>query len=570
MSDPLGSTAFSKESPTPRAYSWLWFVASILLLGIAHALTWSSSEPYFNNDETRHVMTGVFFHDLLRDLPFGHLRAYVVSYYLQYPALGLLVWPPLFHGVEGVFMLAFGTSYTAARILLNLFCVLAFFWLFLLVRRTHGTVTAAVSVLLFGLSPMVFELSHHVMLEMPALAFALGAVYHFVLYLDDGRRRDIYIAAAAASAFALARYDGFFLLLFFAISLLGLRRFDVLRRRDVWLAAILAMVIVVPIYVPMLAEFGKTHLLVTAQQGPDGKGRHLLDALSFYPRNLGRSIRVLTALLGLVGLLAGLRPARRRACWPYLALAGATYIAFTPLAELQARHSIYWVPAFALFAVEGSRWLAGRLRLAENRTVLGVFGAIVAIIVGFAFWRAVTGPVRYVRGYEAAARYVLAHTHESRFTFIDAFLNGDFIYQIRRHDPDARLWILRGDKLLYGVLNDPRGGYQEFAGGNGGDGEILKTLYRYDPELIVVENPQIGFQIPMAERLRQVLAGHPERFAKVQSFPILSNVKTFAGARLDIYRSLLRNPNPEHRIAFGMMGLGHSLGVELPPVKKRS
>jgi hypothetical protein len=572
MSDPLGSATSSSAPPTPRAHSWLWFAASILVLGIAHALTWQSSEPYFNNDETRHVMTGVFFHDLLRDLPLGHLRAYVVSYYLQYPALGLLVWPPLFHGVEGVFMLVFGTSYEAARILLNLFCVLAFFWLFLLVRRTHGTVAAAVSVLLFGLSPMVFELSHHVMLEMPALAFALGAVYHFVLYLDLGRRRDIYIAAAAASAFALARYDGFFLLLFFLISLLGLRRFDVLRRREVWLASLLALVIVVPIYVPMLAEFGKTHLLVTAQQGPDGKGRHLLDALSFYPRNLGRSIRVLTALLGLVGLLAALRPERRRACWPYLALAGATYIAFTPLAELQARHSIYWVPAFALFAVEGSRWLAGRLRLTQNRTVLGVFGAIIAIIVGFAFWRAVTGPVRYVRGYEAAARYVLANTHESRFTFIDAFLNGDFIYQIRRHDPDGRLWILRGDKLLYGVLNDPRGGYQEYAGGSAGgqgDGAILDTLYRYDPELIVVENPQVGFQIPMAERLRQVLAGHPERFAKVQSLPILSNVKTFTGARLDIYRSLLRNPHPEHRLAFGMMGLGHSLGVELPPPRQK-
>jgi hypothetical protein len=573
MSDPLGSATSPSAPPTPRAFSWLGFAASILVLGIAHALTWQSSEPYFNNDETRHVMTGVFFHDLLRDLPLGHLRSYVVSYYLQYPALGLLVWPPLFHGALGAFMLVFGTSYAAARILLNLFCVLAFFWLFLLVRRTHGTVAAAVSVLLFGLSPMVFELSHHVMLEMPALAFALGAVYHFVLYLDVGRRRDIYLAAAAASAFALARYDGFFLLLFFGISLLGLRRFDVLRRRDAWFAAILAIVIVVPIYAPMLAEFGKTHLLVTAQQGPDGKGRHLLDALSFYPRNLGRSIGVPTALLGLVGLLAALRPERRRACWPYLALAGATYIAFTPLAELQARHSIYWVPAFALFAVEGSRWLAGRLRLAENRTNVagvGVFGAIIAILVGFAFWRAVSGSVRYVRGYEAAARYVLANTHESRFTFIDGFLNGDFIYQIRRHDPEGRLWILRGDKLLYGVLNDPRGGYQEYAGGNGGDGAILNTLYRYDPELIVVENPQVGFEIPMAERLRQVLAGHPERFARVRSFPILTNVKTFAGARLDIYRSLLRNPNPEHRIAFGMMGLGHSLGVELPPVKKRS
>jgi hypothetical protein len=533
---------------------WIGFAAAILVLGIAHALTWQVSEPYFNNDETRHVMTGVFFQDLLRDLPFSHLRAYAVSYYLQYPALGLLVWPPLFHGIEGIFLLVFGTSFAAARILLGLFSLLACTWLFLLVRRTHGTLAAAVSVLLLGLSPMVFELSQHVLLEIPALAFALGAIYYFVLYVDLGRRRDIFLAAGAAAAFALTRYDGFFLLLFFGLSLVGLRRFDLLRRREVWLAAVLAIVIVVPIYLPMLAEFGKTHLLVTAQKGPEGTGRHFLAALSYYPRALGKSIGLPIALLGLVGLLSSLRKERRRICWPYLALAAATYLAFTPLAELQARHAIYWIPAFALFAVEGSFWIA------RSRTVAYVM--LLAILAVFAFWNAVTSPVRYVRGYEAAARYVVANTHASRFTFVDGFLNGNFIYQVRRNDPDRRLWILRGDKILYGVLNDPRGGYEEYAKGEAG---ILATLYRYDPELLVVEEPQVGFEIPLATLLRQVLASHPERFSKVRSFPIETNAHTFSGLRLDVYRSTLRNPNPERRLAFGMMGLGRSLAVDLPP-----
>jgi len=540
----------------------------LLVLGLAHALTWRSSEPFFNNDETRHVMTGVFFHDLLLDLPLGHLRhlrAYTIQYYLQYPALGLLVWPPLFHGLLGVFMLAFGTSYLAAKALLGLFSILAFGWFFLLVRRTHGTFAAAAAVLLFGLSPMVFELSHQVLLEMPALAFGLGAIYFFTLYLDLGRRRDILLAAAAAAAFALTRFDGLFLLLFFLLSLLGLRRFDVLRlrNRQVWLAALLALAIVLPLYVPMLAEFGRTHLLVTAQKGPDpSAGRHLLNALTFYPRNLFRSMGWLTAGLGLVGLLTALRPARRRACWPYLALAVATFLAFTPLAELQARHAIYWIPAFALFAVEGIDWIASWLNTAQSRTALA---AILGTAVGVAFWGAVRSPVHYVRGYEEAARYVVANTHASRFTFMDGFLNGDFIYQVRRHDPGRRLWVLRGDKLLYGVLNDPRSGYQEYAGGENG---ILSTLYRYDPELIVVEEPQVVFQIPMATRLRQTLAAHPERFLRIKSFPVESNLPAFAGVRLDVYRSLRRNPNPERRLSFGMMGLGRSLGADLPPAPR--
>ena len=124
----------------------------------------------------------------------------------------------------------------------------------------------------------------------------------------------------------------------------------------------LESLLVLPLYVPMLAEFGRTHLQVTVERGdgPQG-GRGLLEALAFYPRNLVRQIGIFTLVPGLAGLLTALRPARRRACWPYLGLAAATYLAFAPLAELQVRHSIYWVPAFALFAVEGIDWLAGRL-----------------------------------------------------------------------------------------------------------------------------------------------------------------------------------------------------------------
>jgi hypothetical protein len=253
---------------------------------------------------------------------------------------------------------------------------------------------------------------------------------------------------------------------------------------------------------------------------------------------------------------------RRRACWPYLTLALATYLAFTPLAELQARHAIYWIPAFALFAVEGADWIASWFKASRRQTALA---AMLGTAIVVAFWGAVRSPVHYVRGYEEAARYVVANTHASRFTFMDGFLNGDFIYQVRRHDPGRRLWVLRGDKLLYGVLNDPRSGYQEYAGGENG---ILSTLYRYDPELIVVEEPQVVFQIPMATRLRQTLAAHPERFSRVKSFPVESDLPAFAGVRLDVYRSLRRNPNPERRLAFGMMGLGRSLGADLPPAPR--
>ena len=529
-------------------------VAVLLAIAIAQALAWRSSEPFYNNDETRHVMTGVFIRDLLIDRPLDRPREYAVQYYLQYPALGLVVWPPLFYGVEGILMLVAGTSFAVAKALVALFSALALFYFFLLVRRTHGLPAAAVSTLLLGFAPLVFLLSQHVMLEMPALAFALVAVFHFVRYLDDperGRRLDVFIAAVAAAGFALTRYDAFFLILFFVLSLLALRRFDVLRRGTVWLAALLALALVLPIYVPMLAQFGRTHLQVTVEGAGPSPG--FFQALVFYPKVLPRQIGIFTAVAGFIGLLSALRPSRRRACWPYLALAAATYLSFTPLAEREPRHAIYWIPAFALFAWEGIDWIASRLPRA--RPVLA------AILLCGTLWIDTQRPPLYVRGYEEAARYVVANTRSSRFTFMDGFLNGGFIYQVRRHDPGHRLWVLRGDKLLYGVLNDPNGSYKEYAGG---EDAILEILYRYDPEFLVIEEPQVRFKIPMGERLRQTLAAHPERFERVKSIPIESNVPVFRGVRLDVYRSKVRNPHPERRLEVDMIGLGRALVTEVP------
>lgn len=59
------------------------------------------------------------------------------------------------------------------------------------------------------------------------------------------------------------------------------------------------------------------------------------------------------------------------------------------------------------------------------------------------------------------------------------------------------------------------------------------------------------------------LAAHPERFELVKTFPVESNVPAFAGVRLDVYRSRLRNPTPARRVTFGMMGLGRPLAADL-------
>jgi hypothetical protein len=133
---------------------------------------------------------------------------------------------------------------------------------------------------------------------------------------------------------------------------------------------------------------------------------------------------------------------------------------------------------------------------------------------------------------------------------------------VRRHDPARRLWVLRGDKLFYGVLSDPHGGYAEWAKT---PKEVLDLIFKYDPELIVVEDPQIYFDLPGARLLRQVLEDHPKRFRLVKEFLLSSNQVTFRGKRLLVYRNLVRNPKRVEVLEIKMLGLDRSLQAS-PPV----
>src|SRR5205807_8341028 len=134
---------------------------------------------------------------------------------------------------------------------------------------------------------------------------------------------------------------------------------------------------------------------------------------------------------------------------------------------------------------------------------------LASLVIGGTCWATCRMPAPFVRGYENAARYVVANNQSSPFCLIDTYLEGNLVYYIRLHDPDRRLWVLRGDKLFYGVLSEPHAEYKEYARDKD---DILALIYKYDPELIVVEQPQVWFHLPMAESLREVLREHPERF----------------------------------------------------------
>ena len=348
----------------PRVLAWL---APLAVLVFEIWYTSQPTEPFFGNDETRHLMTGVFFHDMLVDGGWRSARDYAYQYYLQYPVLGLLVWPPLFYLIEGATMLVFGTSLVVAKVLVLGFAAMTCVYLFALVSRTHDRWTATVAALLFVLSPLVLELSRQVMLEIPALAFMMAAIYHTVVHLETERRLHLWLAAFASAAAVLTRFDAAVIAPGMLLVLWLRRDWRVAFRRETWLALVAAGLVTLPVVWLTVTEVGAVHLsTIVAADADRPLMRRLLAGALYYPTSLPDQLGWLILVPAVLGAIVALTSAKRRQqAAPYLAMIAATYLTFTVIDEKISRHSLAWVPAFAALAAAAlaatrGRWLARR------------------------------------------------------------------------------------------------------------------------------------------------------------------------------------------------------------------
>jgi hypothetical protein len=348
----------------------------------------------------------------------------------------------------------------------------------------------------------------------------------------------------------LSRFDALFLFPTLGLMLLAKKEWRIVFRPNFFAAIFLCFVLAAPAYWISWNYFGDAQVQA-ATSGTSSESTHFmaLGNFLFYPLMLRSQMGLMLLLSAIFGLILLLRPELRKAIYPYFALILATYITFSPMAELESRHAIYWIPAFTSFAAIGIAYL-----IKSRWKLLGY--ALALASMGGNIYADMKHEPGYVLGYEAAAQYVLDHTKNSRYCLFDNYLNGNFIFQIRKLDSGRKLGVLRGDKLFYGVFSDPHAAYKEFAVSKE---DILAGIFTYDPEYIVVESPQINFVLPMATLLRQVLQESTDRFELVKTIPIRSNRSAYQGASLLIYRNLLRNPHPQILRELQMVGMGTSI-----------
>lgn len=501
---------------------------------LLHLTVQAPDEPVYNGDSNRHVMTSVFFMDLLLDRPLEDIRQYAQDYYDQYPALGLLVWPPLFHGVTGLLMTVCGTSVWVPRLLVFACFVASSVLLYRLTRRRCTEPVAQLTVVTFSLLPMIFEYSRHVMLEMPTLALCLLCIERFDVWLAHQRPVNLYMAATAAALAALTRFDAAMLLPALILMAIFEGRFRLLLNRHLLPAAAMAIALLAPTYWLIWQELGELHVRQAAESvsGHDTK-RTLTEILLFYPSRIPTQTGWPAVPFLAAGVIAAFRKENRAAVPLLAAILVGTYVTFTPLAELSARHTIYWLPAVAWLTVFGVFELSGLAHRITQRPHTRCQSLAVAALVCSSTVVAFQSHVFRVTGYGHAADVVMQHTNPGDTIFVDGWWDGNLIYQIRHRDTARSRHISRADRILYDFTNVPTVDFQQFVET---DEEMLHVILDTSPQCIVFEDPQPFGDIPVSRQLHALVRSLPHLFPVLKVIPVESTVPGARDFSLYVFR----------------------------------
>jgi 4-amino-4-deoxy-L-arabinose transferase-like glycosyltransferase len=335
----------------------------LLYFGLAVVYQWwyGAFEREFDGypDEPAHYVTGVMAREYLRAGFPGNPIRFAEDYYLHYPKVAIGHWPPMFYGLEAVWMLVFGVSRASALLMVAGFAALVTAMLHAAVRRRLGTMYAFWAGAILLSIRLVQRQAGMVMLELPLTAFTFGAMLAFAAYLEKGRLRHSAFFGLAAAGAIWTKGDGIALALVPPLALLLGRDWKPARRAAFWMPVAIVAVLCVPL---MLLTLGMARQGWSAEKPGMGLAAGFaVEAGGILRRYAGWGLLALAAY-GLWDRV--LRPLARHERPEPFWTCGAAYTAAVlgfqigMPAGMEPRKLVMLAPALALLAAAGCERLA--------------------------------------------------------------------------------------------------------------------------------------------------------------------------------------------------------------------
>ena len=415
-----------------RLWQSLAVLAAVVFIAGLH---WHNDGLWYL-DAPLHAANGLFWWDYLTAFPTDPVE-FTIRYYARYPVIKPAAYPPLFYLLEGAAFALFGTSPHLAKAIVLAFTGLAGIYTMAWARRWIGAWSGWSGALLV-LTPAVVIWSNAVMLNMPATALALGAMFHFRGWIERDGTRQLVLACAFLAAVLMTYFAGGTVLVICAAWALWQRRAPELGRR---------------LWIPVATVAAALPLAVVLMLGPVQAVRNLpspLVALNpavwmFYAAAVMRISGRVVLAAGAIGLVVGLARGRWRREAAFVGIwIGVLLLTLSMLPARDERYAILLIPALLLAACIGIAAGAARVpRIAPLSQA-----AAIAATLAAAAWGATRVQVPEVTGIREVAEHLRSQAPHDAVMW-DGTFGALFAFYVRALDPAFERRVVAGNKLLY-------------------------------------------------------------------------------------------------------------------------
>lgn len=530
-----------------------WQVLILLLAWIfLWSLAWDNDGLWVQGDSPRHAANGLFWKDFLLRLPLEDPQGYALSYYARYPVINPVTYPPGFYLVEGALYGIAGPSPYVAKGLVLAFALLGAGYTMAWLRRWIDPRVGWVAALLL-LLPGVVKWSHAVMLNIPAMALVIAALYHARRWIEapEGSResRHLYPAAALSLA-AILTYatTGVVVFVILAWVLASGRARLLWAPRTLGVGAACALLLLP--WMTVIPDWAPSHLALAT---PTAEQITQLSNWTYYLEFLPGLFGPLVLILSAVGLAAGLASRRwRREAMFLLLWVGVCYTVFSLIVARMDRYLLVLSPALVILSALAVVRVTERPALAAVRQ-----GALVAVLLSHA-WLAWRTPVPSLAGFRELVAFIEKVAPDEP-VFYDGYHDGVFSFYLQSRDPDYRRRVVLGNKVLYASAIFQDQGLEQYVSNPREAVEALRT--RTGCGWVLIERGVYTEEVPAARWLRQAVE-RPE-LQLVRSFPISGR----GIERVDVYRLLVPHLTPKTALLpFPILGRG--VHYEVKPIER--
>ena len=463
-------------------------------------------------DAGRHAMDGMFYRDLIADGGYADPMNYALNYYLHYPAITPVLYPPFFGFCQIPGFCIIGPYPWVARLTVGLFLIFGAVGIMMLARDLSGPFTGLYAGLLYLSMPIVIFWGRDVMLEVPAMAIVIWCFYFFDRYLKQGGTGDLILCLLLATAAPYTKQNTIFILGVFALAPLLCNKLSGLTDRRFIAGVVIMGICGIPL---AYVTFKWGALNFEQSFGNLKTAMPMYNHFAYYIKKLPQSVGWAVIIFSIAGLLSvrwkkAFRDADMKITVSILiSWLLICYLQMSVIKIKEPRHAFFWIP---LFAVAGALGLERITSVLPKKTIRLLAG--LAVICTVFSYHLVDSKMNWSEGFKEPARYV-AGNWEGSAVLINMYGDASFIFHIRALDTEKRLRVYRSSKIFESRMIYKEWGVKSYVADSK---ELVSLLSGYGIRFVLLENPMEN-KTQVERLIREVC--ETDRFEKIREFPVL-------------------------------------------------